>query len=204
MATYLGYEVLEIEPNAGVQREHAYTRSLARLDSQAGKLRVSDRSGVAVVEPAGFGWLMEGRTEIQVYLDFLATHKGSLTPFWVPSWQHDLEMAVDLAAFSVSLVVVKIGYTQFMFADPGRRHLAFLIDDGTKHYRKVVGTAEGTETETLTLDSSISALVPAARTMLGFLRLVRLALDDPELSWHTREVAETVLEFVELPGEAPA
>lgn len=204
MAVYLGYDVLEIEPNATVQREHTYTRSLARLDSRAGKLRVSDRSGVAVVEPTGFGWLMEGRTEIQAYLDFLAAQKGSLVPFWFPSWQHDLVMSVDLAALSVSLVVVKMGYTQFMFSHPARRHLAFLLDDGTKHYRKVIGTAEGAQTETLTLDSSISVLVPALSTMLGFLRLVRLAVDDPELVWHTREVAETTLDFVELPQEAPA
>ena len=204
MAVYLGYDVLEIEPNAGVQREHSYTRSLARLDSQAGKLRVTDRSGLPVVEPAGFGWLMEGRTEIQTYLDFLAAQKGSLVPFWCPSWQHDLVMSVDLAALSVSLVVVKMGYTQFMFADPARRHLAFLLDDGTKHYRKVIATAEGAQTETLTLDSGISVLVPALSTMLGFLRLVRLAVDDPELAWHTREVAETTLDFVELPQEAPA
>jgi hypothetical protein len=204
MPTYQGFDVLELEPSATGERSTDYTRSIFRHDSRTGKLRVADRSGVAVARPSGFVWLMEGRAEIQAYRDFTAARKGALVPFWVPTWRHDLQMATDLTAGNVNLSVVKIGYTKFMFSTPARRHLAFLLADGTKFYRKATAAAEGTDTETLTLDSSIGVLVPAASTMVSFLTLCRLAVDDPELTWHTRDVAEAILDFVELPQEVPA
>jgi hypothetical protein len=202
--TYQGFEVLEIEPSATGERTIEYTRSIFRHDSRTGKLRAADRGGVAVVRPGGFIWLMEGRAEIQTYRDFIAARKGALVPFWVPTWQHDLQMATDLVSGNPNLSVVNIGYTKFMFPTPARRHLAFILADGTKYYRKVTAATEGTDTETLTLDSSIGVLVPAASTMVSFLTLCRLAVDDPELAWHTRDVAEAVLDFVELPQETPA
>jgi hypothetical protein len=202
--TYQGFEVLEIEPSATGERTNDYTRSIFRHDSRTGKLRAADRGGVAVVRPGGFIWLMEGRAEIQTYRDFIAARKGALVPFWVPTWQHDLQMATDLVSGNVNLSVVNIGYTKFMFPTPARRHLAFILADGTKYYRKVTAATEGTDTETMTLDSSIGVLVPAASTMVSFLTLCRLAVDDPELAWHTRDVAEAVLDFVELPQETPA
>ncbi len=55
----------------------------------------------------------------------------------------------------------------------------------------------------LTLDTSIGVLIPKA-TMVSFLTLCRLAVDDPELAWHNRDLAEVVLDFVELPKEVPA
>lgn len=204
MPIYQGFDVLELEPSATGERSTDYACSTFRHDSRVGKLRVADRSGVAVARPGGFVWLMEGRAEIQAYRDFIAARKGALVPFWVPSWQHDLVMAADLTAGNVSLLVSKIGYTKFMFPTAARRHLAFILADGTKYYRTVTAAAEGTDTETLTLASAIGVLVPAASTMVSFLTLCRLAVDDPELTWHTRDVAEAVLDFVELPQEAPA
>jgi hypothetical protein len=204
MPTYQGFDVLELEPSATGERSTDYTRSIFRHDSRTGKLRVADRSGVAVVRPGGFVWLMEGRAEIQAYRDFIAARKGALVPFWVPSWQHDLVMGADLTAGNVSLLITRIGYAKFMFPTVARRHIAFLLADGTKYYRKVTAAAEGTDTETLTLDSSIGVLVPAASTMVSFLTLCRLTVDDQELTWHTRDVAEAILDFVELPQEVPA
>lgn len=203
MPTYQGFDVLEIEPSAVVDREFVHTRSIARLDSRTGKLRATDRSGVAVVKSGGFVWLMEGRTEIQVYRDFIAARKGALVPAWVPTWNRDLEMDTDLSAGNVNLSISKVGYTKFMFPTVARRHVAFLLADGTKYYRKITAASEGSSNEVLTLDSSISVLIPKG-TMVSFLTLCRLAVDDPELTWHNRDVAEAVLDFVELPREVPA
>jgi hypothetical protein len=201
--TYQGFDVLEIEPSAVASREFTHRRSLAHLDSRTGKLRARDRSGVAVVRPGGFVWLLDGRTEIQAYRDFIAARRGALVPVWVPTWNRDLEMDTDLAAGNVNLSISKIGYTKFMFPTVARRHIAFLLADGTRYYRKIIGASESSSNEVLTLDSSISVLIPKA-TMVAFLALCRLAVDDPELTWHNRDVAEAVLDFVELPKEVPA
>jgi hypothetical protein len=201
--TYQGFDVLEIEPSAVASREFTHRRNLARLDSRTGKLRARDRSGVAVVKPGGFVWLLDGRTEIQAYRDFIAARRGALVPVWVPTWNRDLEMDTDLAAGNVNLSISKIGYTKFMFTTVARRHIAFLLADGTRYYRKIIGASESSSNEVLTLDSSIGVPIPKA-TMVAFLTLCRLAVDDPELTWHNRDVAEAVLDFVELPKEVPA
>jgi hypothetical protein len=201
--TYQGFDVLEIEPSAVASREFTHRRSLAHLDSRTGKLRARDRSGVAVVRPGGFVWLLDGRTEIQAYRDFIAARRGALVPVWVPTWNRDLEMDTDLAAGNVNLSISKIGYTKFMFTTVARRHIAFLLADGTRYYRKIIGASESSSNEVLTLDSSIGVPIPKA-TMVAFLTLCRLAVDDPELTWHNRDVAEAVLDFVELPKEVPA
>lgn len=200
---YQGFEVLEVEPSAVQDRAHAHSRSLARLDSRTGKLRARDRSGVPVVRPGGFVWLMCSRAEIQVWRDFIAARRGALVPFWTPTWNRDLEMDADLAMGNANLSVSKIGYTKFMFPAVARRHVAFLLADGTRHYRKVTAASEGANNEVLTLDSGISVLAPKG-TMVSFLTLTRLASDEPELAWHNRDLAESVLDFVELPKETPA
>jgi hypothetical protein len=200
---YQGFDVFEIEPSAVNEREFTHRRSMARLDSRTGKLRARDRSGVAVVRPDGFVWLLDGRTEIQSYRDFIAARKGALVPVWVPTWNRDLEMDADLSAGNMNLSISKIGYTKFMFPTVARRHIAFLLADGTRHYRKITGASEGSSNEVLTLDGSIGVLIPKA-TMVCFLTLVRLATDEPELVWHNRDLAEAVLDFVELPKEVPA
>jgi hypothetical protein len=200
---YQGFDVFEVEPSHVNDREFTHRRSMARLDSRTGKLRARDRSGVAVVRPGGFVWLLDGRTEIQTYRDFIAARRGALVPVWVPTWNRDLEMDTDLSAGNVNLSISKIGYTKFMFPTAARRHIAFLLADGTRHYRRITGASEGGSNEVLTLDSSIGVLIPKA-TMVSLLTLCRLAKDEPELTWHNRDLAEAVLDFVELPKEVPA
>ncbi len=201
--TYLGFDVLEIEPEA--DREQSYTRSVLRLDNKTGKMRGVDRTGVAVVEAKGFRWLMEGRAEIQAYRDFITARKGTVVPFWVPTWKHDMELVADILNTGNTLTISRMGYTKFMFAQPARRHLAiFLPGSSTPYYRKITAASEAASTETLTLDANIPVTVPKDGSMVSFLTLVRLAVDDPELAWHNRDVAEALLDFVELPREVPA
>lgn len=200
--TYLGFDVLEIDP--GPDREGSDTRNLHRLDAKAGKLRIVDRTGLPVVEPKGFRWLMDGRADIQVYRDFIAARKGALVPFWVPTWRHDLELVADILNTGNTVTISRVRYTTFMFPQTARRHVAIFLPDGSKYYRKVIGASEATSTETLTLDSNIPVTVPKDGSMVSFLTLARLAVDDPQLDWHNRDLAEAVLDFVELPRETPA
>jgi hypothetical protein len=91
-----------------------------------------------------------------------------------------------------------------MFDKPARRHLAFLLADGTKYYRKVVSASEQPTTETLPLDASLPVTAPKDTTMVCFLELCRQAVDDSELVWWALDVAVANLQSVEIPQEAPA
>jgi hypothetical protein len=204
-ATVYGYDVLETEPNAVQDRVTPYTRTLQTIDGDTGKTNAYDRSGVAIGGATGFLWTLDGRAEIAAYRAWVARRRGRQAPFWLPTWQHDLVQALDAPAGSAALVVQKTGYTRYQFPQGARRYLCVTMLDGSgaRYYRHVVSAAEGDTTETLGLDSplSLTAAVAVGSCMVSFLQLVRLASDEPELAWHTRDVAEAQFDCVELPLE---
>ncbi|MBN2317924.1 MAG: hypothetical protein JXR49_02555 [Acidobacteria bacterium] len=200
-----GHDVLSIDPNTSADRAVIYTRTLQILDQATGKIRSVDRSGVAIGQSTGFLWTLSNREEIAAYRAWTALRKGRQAAFWLPSSQHDLVQAVDLSAGVTNLIVKKTGYMRYQYPLAARRYLCFTMLDGsgTRYYRKVTASDEGTDTETLTLDSALSGSedVPAGSCMISFLMLVRLATDEPEIVWSSRDVAEVLLELVEVPLE---
>lgn len=208
MTQAYGYEVLEVMPSVEQDPSHAYSRTATVFDASTGKITSHDRSGVAIVKPAGFNWVMFGRPAIDEYKQFIDRCKGACNAFWSPSWKHDLVAASPISAGSATLRIQKSAYTQFMWPARSRRYLAFVLLDGSQQiiYRKVIASQESGATEILTLDNSVlnDKTVPAGQMMISFLQLVRLAADDPQLTWINRDVAEAMLDFVELPMEVPA
>lgn len=202
MTIYEGYEVLEETPNAAASREHAWLRAVARLDAGTGAVAQVDRAEIARLAPRGFSWLAEGRPAITALRAWLSDRRGRQWPFWVATRRHDLVMTQDLGAGLTVLVAERTGYTRFQFADFSRRHLAFFLPGGAVHYRKVTAAAINGATEELTLASGIAGGVPA-ETLVSFLLLCRLAADEQELLWHSSELVELVMDFLELPREAP-
>ena len=200
---YQGYDVLEVEP--GSPRAHTLTRNRFRLDSGSGAVYTLDRSKRPVLERDEFFWLMLTRSEVETFRQFVWARKGALTPFWVPTWQHDLILAADVGSGETDISILLNGYTQFMFPHIARRHLAILLNDGsgTKLCRKVTAAVEADPNETLTISSAPGIALPKTATKLSFLVLCRLAEDDPEMVWNTTEIAEARLSFTELPAEAP-
>jgi hypothetical protein len=202
--TYMGYDVLEVEPSADQPLKRTYTRDMAVLDATGGRITSLDTTGVATVDTSPFRWMMLSRADIDAYRTFRAARCGQLVPFWVPTWRRDLLIAVDLAPESTALVIEACTYTQYCFPQPARRYLAFLFPDGSKYYRKVTAAvALDALRESLTLDAGLPVFVPRS-TRVSFLTLCRQAVDDAELVWTTTTVAEADLEFLELPQEVPA
>ena len=204
-AQVYGYDVLEAHPNSIEDRITEYSRNLRILDSTTGRTKFYDRAGVALSRLDSFLWTLLNRNEIAAARAWFALRKGQQKAFWVPTWKHDLIQATDLVAGNANLVIENTGYTRYQYPQPARRYLRFAMLDGsgTWYYRKVTGSSEGGGTETLVLSSALSAVnpVPAGSCMISFLRLVRLASDELELAWHSRDVAEIPLEFIELPLE---
>lgn len=202
LTQYNGFGVLEVEPSFD-DPQSKYVRSNFRLDSKTGAIRTLDRTGVAVVEPHGFRWVMDGRVEVQAYRDFLSGQLGACVPFWVPSWRNDLVLSQDVPANSASFLIKRSSYTKFQFSAKSRRYIAVIMPDRTKYYRKITTAVDGTNTESITLDSGVPVIMPQA-TVISFLSLVRLSFDDPQLMWHNSNLAEVTLDFTELPLEVPA
>jgi hypothetical protein len=203
-----GYDVLDIHPNASRDRATEYSRNSQIIDYQTGPSKIFDRSGVALGLMDGYLWTLLDRAQIAAFRAWYALRKGRQNPFWISSWRHDLIQAATLEAGNVNLVIEKTGYAKYQFPHLARRYLCFHMLDGSgiQYYRKIDSASEGATTETLVLSSALSASVaiPAGGCMISFLRLVRLDTDEQELTWHSRDVAETMLELVELPLEVPA
>lgn len=203
MTTYLGFEVLEVQPNRARAPRRSFKRDLLRMDSGLGKVASEDRSGVSFGE-LEFDWFLDGRTEIGALQTFLLARKGMAVPFWVPSWRHDLVMHLDAGSIDTSITIKASGFTKYQFRQTSRLQVAFILSNGTMIYRRITGANDpGNGTEVLTLDSALGAAIPAGTTMVCFLHLVRMASDVVEVFWHHHTLAEASMRFVEVPREIP-
>jgi len=203
MTDYLGFSVLEVQPNRAKDPRRSFMRTVTKMDAGTGKVTVQDRAGVSRSE-LEFDWFLDGRSEIGVIQAFLLERKGRAVPFWVPSWRHDLVLNQGAAAIDTSLTVKDTGYLKYQFPQASRRQIAMILQNGTMIYRRVTGaTNPGNGTEVLTLDSAVGASVPADTTMVCFLHLVRLASDVVEVLWHHQTLAEASMRFTEVPREIP-
>lgn len=200
-----GYDVLDLAPNADQDCATQYSRTVQIIDYNTGKSKSIDHSGVALSRLSGFLWTLSGRSEIAAYRAWAALRKGRQKAFWAPTWRHDIVQREDLAAGGINLVIEKTGYARYQYEHAARRYLCFAKLDGSgdRCYRKVTAVYDGDSEDTLVLDAALSETqsIAAGSCMISFLRLVRLAADDPELTWHSRDVAEASLEFQELPLE---
>lgn len=202
MTTYKGFTVLEVDPNHATDPSEELERSASILDSATGKI-VSYDHGPAPIGAIGFAWFMETRPKITEFRDFIAARRGRAVPFWAPTWRPDLPLANAIGSGSANMTIRTIGYSTFLFASLARRYVVFLLRDGTKVYRKIIGAVDNANgTESLTLDSAPGVAIPVS-TMVSFLLFCRLAEDDVVIEWTTPQVAEAQLVFTELPNEVP-
>lgn len=203
MTDYLGFNVLEVQPNRAKDPRRSFLRSLTKMDAGTGKTTVQDRAGISRSE-LEFDWFLDGRAEIAVLQAFLLARKGRAVPFWVPSWRHDLVLNQDAGDIDASITIKGTGFLKYQFPQASRQHLAFVLQNGTFVYRKVTGaTNPGNGTEVLTLNAALGTAVPAATTMVCFLHLVRLASDVVDVLWHHQNLAEASMRFTEVPREIP-
>ena len=199
-----GYDVFPWQPNWDADRMQAYANATQLVDESTGKFKLINRSGVAIGRSAGLITL-SGRQEIADYRAWLALRKGRHHAFWLPTWQNDLVLNATINAGTPSLAIEQTGYINFQYARACRRYLAFIMLDGTgrKFYRKVTDAVRVGSVETLTLDNFLDENndIQPGSVMLSFLNLVRLDNDEPELQWYTRDAADVMLDFSEVPLE---
>jgi hypothetical protein len=203
---YQGYDVLEIEPNATTDQAEGVSPLYADFDPQTGRRSLTLRSDAMTAVADGFRVTLGGLGEINAFRAFVEARKGACVPFWVPTWRRDAVVSSDISG--ATLQIRYMGYTRNMFPSPARRHVAIILLDGTgrRFYRKVAGAGEAGRDESITLDAAVGGdgeVIPSGMAMLSFLRLVRLAGDEVEMTFHTPCVAEATLGFSEVPQEVP-
>lgn len=200
---YLGLTVLTEDPNRREDPSHTANRSKIRTDPITGPFTETEK-GKAQRQVRPFSWYMEDRAAINDFRAFQAACKGRLTPFWVPTWHHDLVLASAGLPASASVEVENINYSrhQFNSVETWRRYVSFIkIGTGVQFIKRVDAAVEGLNTETLTLDSLLGIDLIPGQWMLSFLTMCRLESDDINLHWHSKTCAEAEFNVIELPQE---
>jgi len=205
--TYLGFEVLELNYNRIGGIEDRLHRKFVLLDPRTGKRKADEQSPA----PAGarpFTWTAIGRDEITALRAFLEGRVGRAVPFWLPSYQWDLELSEDVVITQGSISIRWIRYVQQMFGTTGaRRHIAlWTLGDGSvmDYYRIDDADDPGDElTESLTIDPAAVRAYSAETTVVSFLKLCRLELDEVSIAYPSGRTAESTIRVRELPLEAP-
>ena len=199
--TYLGFDVLEMRPNATEAPSDSLSRRYTIMDPGTGP-RYAAASDDAGTVGRSFLWTCTTKAEIAALKAWLDTRKGQAVPFWMPTWRADLLLASTIQAVDTAISVQPTGYTQFLWPYPSRRHVAIQPSGSVRYYRRITGATDLGTSETLNLSASLGVQVSTA-ALVSFLTLCRLATDEPELTYLTDSVAEARLPFIEIPAEVP-
>lgn len=205
LPAFKGFDVLETMPNWVNGLTRVYNRSVALLDPHVGPISSIDKGGVAIVDQS-FPWWIKDHAAATMFRAFVRARFGQLRPFWIPTWDQDLVLHVDVGATDSGITIDSEFYTRFLFPSVARRFVAFIPTDGSGNvYRKITGSTDnGDGTESLVLESSTGKVFLKDHTQVSFLTLVRLSSDEVELTWSTSDFAQSTLQFQEVPHEVPA
>lgn len=188
---YLSHLVLDVRPDESDDPTSSYLRLAQTVDYDAGLPVVHDLPGMALRAQQSH-WKLWGRAEHTWFRSFLYTLRGRTTPIWVPSFASDLKPAATVAGGSTSLSVEWAGYTLFGKNRHNRKDVLIELLDGTKLYRRITNAVEAGDTETLTLNSSLSgsSIAPGNIRSISFMALCTLASDDVEIDHTTDQDGE--------------
>lgn len=196
VATPAEPEIFDVAQYRKVEPSDSYVRQVDRIENATYTFADYPRRANAGGHRRINVWLPT-RASVHALEQWFHGLKGSLTPFWLPTYQQDFEVvSVDGA----DLTVKWIGYTDRAFISEGRRYLAFISPNGTIAQRYVESAVDNGTTETLTLDDA----VPTGYTLVSYLLYVRIADDTLEYSWRNNSFADCAIEVVEIAAELEA
>lgn len=192
--SYRGEDVLLERPNRVATVSAAYERLTEIIDGATGPWAVDDPPD-ASIQRDRFEYLLRDRAAVRAWREWLYYRAGRRVPFWVPTWQADLEMVGDWGAGSVQLPVRPISWALFYQGKPGRADVAIQRTSGEWLLRAVEdATVVGPELEHLSLDAAPGeTLTPADVRRICWLRRVRLDGDAAEIVWVSAGVARAAV-----------
>jgi hypothetical protein len=122
--------------------------------------------------------LIKTPAQRQSWKKFFSDIAGGREPFWVPTWQSDLEVVSQPSSTTIKISEA-LDYKTTYYDTNALKNLMIVMTDGTIIYRSVTNcVVNGDDTQTLTLNSSYTGTVES----VSFLVLSRLLGDKATLS----------------------
>jgi len=148
-------------------------------------------------EILSYNFFLDSRADISRFLAWAWSIQGRRVPVWVPTLQEDFTaLASDNFLGYSELTVAGHEYSDFYQVHPARRDLVLIHTDETMVFRRITAVEEDEDDDVLTLEGAAPSL--ANLIAVSFLKLSRLQEDTIGLVWHTDELVEVTLNFVDL------
>jgi hypothetical protein len=140
--------------------------------------------------------LLESRAEIRNFKEFFGRCNGRRVPFYMPSWQSDINVTAIIGSGDTEFVASDTGYSSFEPLREARTHVFMLLKNGTYFCRKVLGASLdlGTGLITYTISGALGVGVnPADILICCWLHRVRQSSDSLVFTWSSSQVASVPL-----------
>lgn len=142
-----------------------------------------------------FKFILDGLEEIWEYREWLHRRKGTIRPFYMPSWESDFTIK-NSGTIITSLLVVDNGQSG---QGKDRRNICFHKIDGTFEFRAIDSfTKDEINNEITIIFSGALNLEPSEINFVSYLGLKRLKSDSNSFKWHSNNVAELKLNVLEI------
>jgi hypothetical protein len=186
--TYLGIPVIT-QPSHEDNPNVEYPWQFESSDNDTGYIyRKSDQGRAMPVQT--HIWHLKGRAAKKAFRQFLYRMKGRRGVVWLPTFAEDITLAQTVGAGSANLFIREIGFTFTGGPTSGREHIVIVKKDGTRLYRKIIGT-DGAPAgqEKIILDSGVpGGLTPAQVSRISFIDVARF--DQDQVEWEHINAAD--------------
>ncbi|MGX1259793.1 hypothetical protein [Sinorhizobium fredii] len=198
-ATYPLYQDLEVltEPTERVSDiSENIMRAVDYIDNGFGPVAIETARNYADFGQT-LGFLATGKASLWQWRRFLHNRKGKQKPFWLPSFNNDLQLQAGIGPADTLLLVQSIAPAGFYVG----RQVMIELRNGTRFFREITNAAAaGGGTDQLTISAALGqAVAPADIAWLCFLSRVRLNSDTVTISYRFRGLYSVSAPVIEVP-----
>lgn len=148
-------------------------------------------------EIVSYSFFLSSRAEISQFLAWAFAVQGRRVPLWVPTLQEDFVAVSTAGSSPAKLVVQGHDYSNFYENHPARRDVALVYANQTIVCKRIASAAASGSNDELTIEQT-GALTLTNLKSVSFLKLSRLLEDKIGLVWHTDELVEVTVNFIDL------
>lgn len=174
-------------------------RLITPLSSPAGLFSVRGKSSVPRATH-DIDLVFETAAQQHIFREWFFTQLGALNPFWLPSYQLDMEPIGVVADDATDIDIKECGYTDLLFPLLERRAIIFLNSDGTFLKRDIEDAVNnGDDTETITINEALGQeFIQGRSNGVCHLWYGRLSDDVARIEWYSGENSTVHLQMTEI------
>lgn len=197
---YMGAEVFKDEPPWLDDMSVSYSKNANRLDNETGVFRFDLKSS-ETSESRQIQYVGINRAECYNFQRFFMRQKGMLKSFYAPTWLNDLELAGDMMAGQIYLLLKFNMFWKYYATSRRRRTIIIFYVNGTCEILKIAGYAvdETGQYGKIYLENNLTHTIYKQQVrMVSYFCRYRFASDTMTVDYETNTSATMNLNFVEV------